>query len=95
MARYLSTADRRVGFHPDERETVRGIPQMVCKIPLRDQPGLDMPWLNMDRLLDRIIIDPCVYPQQVAWAFSEILRSIGLDPAGKIVVAAIPLRQQG
>lgn len=76
-------------------ETIRGIPQMVCKIPLRDQQGLEMPWLNMDRLLNRIIIGPCVYPQQVAWAFSEILRGLGIDPAGRIVVAAIPLRQQG
>ena len=76
-------------------ETIRGIPQMVCKIPLRDQAGLNMPWLNLSQLLDRIIIGPCVYPQQVAWAFSEILRGIGVDPTGKIVVAAIPLRQQG
>lgn len=82
-------------FIPTSVETVRGIPQMVCKIPLRDQPGLEMPWLNMDRLLNRIIIGPCVYPQQVAWGFSEILRGMGLDPAGKIVIAAIPLRQQG
>ncbi|MDB5713270.1 MAG: hypothetical protein JWO15_667 [Sphingomonadales bacterium] len=75
-------------------ETVCGIPQMVCKIPLRDQPGLEMPWLNMNRLLDHIIVGPCVYPQQVAWAFSEILRGIGVDPTGRISVAAIPLRQQ-
>lgn len=76
-------------------ETIRGIPQMVCKIPLRDQPGLNMPWLNLERLLYRIIIGPCVYPQQVAWAFAEILRGIGIDPVGRIVTAAIPLRQQG
>ena len=76
-------------------ETIRGIPQMVCKIPLWDQPGLDMPCLNLDRLLDRIIIGPCVYPDQVAWAFGEILRGLGIDPQGKIVIAAIPLRQQG
>jgi len=82
-------------FIPTSVETVRGIPQMVCKIPLRNQPGLEMPWLDMDRLLDRIIIGSCVYPQQVAWAFSEILRGLGVDPAGKISIAAIPLRQQG
>ncbi len=82
-------------FIPTSVETVRGIPQMVCKIPLRDQPGLDMPWLNLDKLINRIIIGPCVYPQQVAWAFSEILKGKGIDPAGKIVTANIPLRQQG
>jgi hypothetical protein len=82
-------------FIPTSIETVRGIPQMVCKVPLYDQPGLEMPWLDMDRLLDRVIVGPCVYPQQVAWAFSEILREIGINPAGKITIAAIPLRQQG
>lgn len=82
-------------FIPTSVETVRGIPQMVCKVPLRDQPGLNMPWMNMDRLLHSIIIGPCVYPNQVAWAFSEVLRGIGIDPAGKISIAAIPLRQQG
>ncbi len=76
-------------------ETVRGIPQMICKVPLMDQAGLGMPWMSLDRLLHSIIIGPCVYPQQVAWAFGEILRSIGIDPADKISIAAIPLRQQG
>ncbi|WP_375250417.1 DUF2971 domain-containing protein [Sphingomonas sp.] len=76
-------------------ETVRSIPQMICKVPLWDQPGLNMPWMNLDRLLDRIIIGPCVYPNQVAWAFQEILRELGINAAGKISIAAIPLRQQG
>ena len=68
---------------------------MICKVPLTDQPGLNMHWMNLDRLLDRIIIGPCVYPNQVAWAFQEILRESGVDPTGKISIAAIPLRQQG
>ncbi|VVT13053.1 conserved hypothetical protein [Sphingomonas sp. EC-HK361] len=82
-------------YIPTSIETVRGIPQMICKVPLCDQPGLEMPWLNLDQLLNRIIIGPCVYPNQVAWAFQEILRGLGIDPAGKISIAAIPLRQQG
>ncbi|MGN7161786.1 DUF2971 domain-containing protein, partial [Sphingomonas sp. SAFR-052] len=82
-------------FIPTSVETVRGIPQMICKVPLVNQPGLDMPWMSLDRLLHSIIVGPCVYPNQVAWAFSEILSSIGIDPTGKISIAAIPLRQQG
>uniref|UniRef100_B0T314 DUF2971 domain-containing protein n=1 Tax=Caulobacter sp. (strain K31) TaxID=366602 RepID=B0T314_CAUSK len=77
-------------------QTVRGIPQMVCEIPLRDQPGLNAPWMNLDRLLDRIIIGPCAYPLQVAWAFREILRELGVpNPDSRVSIASIPLRQQG
>ena len=77
-------------------QTVRGIPQMVCEVPLRDQPGLNMPWMDIDRLLNKIIIGPCVYPQQVAWAFREILRELGVtNPDARIAIASIPLRQQG
>lgn len=76
--------------------TVRGIPQMVCEVPLRDQPGLGMPWLNPDKLIDRVIIGPCNFPHQVAWAFREILREIGVSaPDSRVVIADIPLRQQG
>ncbi len=83
-------------FIPTKVQTIRGIPQMICEIPLRDRPGLNMPWLNLDKLLDRVIIGPCVYPQQVAWGFREILREIGIsNPDERITVAPIPLRQQG
>jgi hypothetical protein len=82
-------------FIPTSVQTVRGIPQMICEVPLRDQPGLDMAWLELDRLLHRIIIGPCVYPNQVGWAFREILRDLGIpDPDSRIALAPIPLRQQ-
>lgn len=76
-------------------ETIRGIPQMVCKVPLRNHPGLNMPWMDLDKLLHSVIIGPCVYPQQVCWALSEILRECGINPVGRISIAEIPLRQQG
>lgn len=83
-------------FIPTSVQTVRSIPQMVCEIPLRDQPGLEMPWLDLDRLLYQVIIGPCVYPAQVGWAFREILRDLGVsNPDGRIAIASIPLRQQG
>ena len=77
-------------------ESIGGIPQMVCEIPLRDQPGLEMPWLALERLLYRVIIGPCVYPQQVAWGFREILRRLGVsNPDDRVVIADVPLRQRG
>ncbi|MDO6413081.1 DUF2971 domain-containing protein [Sphingomonas sp. BIUV-7] len=76
--------------------TIRGIPQMICEVPLRDQVGLNMPWLDLNRLLSHVIIGPCVYPKQVAWAFREILREIGIaNPDSRIAIANIPLRQNG
>lgn len=81
-------------FIPTSIQTVGGIPQMVCEIPLQDQPGLNMPWLELDKLLHRIIIGPCVYPEQVAWAFREMLLSLGIaNPDDRIAIADIPLRQ--
>jgi hypothetical protein len=76
-------------------ETVQGIPQLVCKVPLTDQPGLNAPWLNLDDLLYKVVIGPCAYSHQVAWAIQEILRKHGVSaPDKRIVISDIPLRQQ-
>ena len=69
---------------------------MVCEVPLQDQVGLQMPIMDIDVLLDRIVIGPCVYPQQVAFAFREILRELGVShPDSRIAMSGVPLRQQG
>lgn len=74
--------------------TIRGIPQMVCELPLRNQPGLNMPNMDLENLLNRIIIGPCAHPHEVAWGFREILREIGItNPDSRISIANIPLRQ--
>lgn len=83
-------------FIPTSIRVVRGIPQMVCEVKLQNQPNLDMPWLELDRLLYRVIIGPCAYPEQVRWAFIDLLKSAGVsDPVNRVSVAYIPLRQQG
>lgn len=82
-------------FIPTTIQTIGGIPQMICEIPLYNQPGLEMPWLELEHLLHRIIIGPCVFPMQVAWAFQEMLTSLNIsNPDSRIVIADIPLRQQ-
>lgn len=77
-------------------EVVGGIPQMVYKVPLRDQPSLHMPELEMDKLIHRVIVGPCQYPQQVAFALHQALDAIGVQAASdRIKISGIPLRQQG
>jgi hypothetical protein len=81
------------------RETpvaVGGIPQVIFPITLRDQPGLNMPDINLDQLIHRVIIGPCQYPEQVGHAFHEAMRLKDMtDPRGRMQFSSIPLRQRG
>lgn len=77
-------------------ETVRGKPEVVYHLPLANQPGMNLPQIDLNRLLHRVIIGPCVHPYQVASTFEDILASLHVeDPARRIRISLIPLRQQG
>jgi len=72
---------------------IRGFPQIIYKIPLFDQPGLNDPNMEINRLLDKVIIGPTVYPLQIKLTFEKILRECGVkDVEGRVVIADIPLR---
>lgn len=74
-------------------EVVRGTPQRVYKIPLRDHPEEGLNGLAMPTLLDRIIIGPNANPRQTWGAFVDLLRDAGVErPENKVVVSNIPLR---
>lgn len=78
-----------------EVEVVRGVPQMVCKIPLQDAPEEGLVGLNLNALIDRIIIGPNQYPYAQLEAYVELLEQKRVqDAAAKVVVSHIPLRQQ-
>jgi hypothetical protein len=63
-------------------------------MPLRNEPGVNMPLLELDALLSKIIIGPCQNPYQVASTFQDILGSLGLqNPESYIRLSLIPLRQ--
>jgi hypothetical protein len=75
-------------------ESVRGVPQTVYKIPLKNKPGLGMPTLEIPNLINRVLIGPCLYPQQVADAYSKALTDAGVkDAMHLITISEIPLRQ--
>lgn len=85
-------------IHPSPRliqsiEVVRGVPQMVYKIPLQDHPESGLVGLSISSFLDKVIIGPTLYPQVMVDAFTQLLIKEGVPfPEGKVVLSDIPLR---
>lgn len=74
-------------------EVVRGVPQTVQKVSLRDYNEIGLDALEPKRLIDRIIVGPCEYPSVIARALYQLLLECGVDdPASRIAVSDIPLR---
>lgn len=77
-------------------ETVRGKPEVVYHLPLANQVGMNLPQIDLNRLLHRVIIGPCLNPYQVASTFEDILRFLKIEnPGERIRISHIPLRQAG
>jgi len=77
-------------------EVVRGIPQTVLKIDLKNHPDQGLTGLAPPELLNRIIIGPCEFPLVVLKAFRQLLGAAGVpEPESKIFVSNIPLRHLG
>jgi hypothetical protein len=75
-------------------QVVRGIPQTVYKIPLKNIPEEGLTGVEISEILDHVIIGPTQYPQTMYEAFVDILTGAGVPDAGrKIRVSDIPLRQ--
>jgi hypothetical protein len=73
--------------------SVRGIPQPICKIPLKNIPEEGLIGIELAELVDRIIIGPTQYPLAMYDAFVELLRDAGVaDAEAKVYTSAIPLR---
>lgn len=74
-------------------EVIDGIPQIIYKIPLEENPENDVIGASVPALLDRIIIGPTVYPIPMATAFISALQAVGVADAGsRVFVSGIPLR---
>lgn len=75
-------------------ETIRGIPQPVCKIPLKNDAQVGLNNLEVSELVERIIIGPTPDPWVQAEAFVMALESKGVPNAHeRVYVTNIPLRQ--
>lgn len=75
-------------------EVIRGTPQAVLKLDLKNHPDQGLVGLAIPELLDRLIIGPCQFPHVISGAFHRILQEAGVSkPESKIIVSDIPLRQ--
>ena len=73
--------------------TIDGIPQVIYKLPLKNNEELKLTGLSIPELIDKILIGPTQYPVAMFDAFSIILSDVGVKNAGsKIVISDIPLR---
>ncbi len=75
-------------------ETINGIPQLVCKIPLIDIPDQQLNNLELSKFLHHIIIGPTEFPLTIKETFVSLLDAIGVEePASKVHISNIPLRR--
>lgn len=76
-----------------EIEVVRGVPQKVAKIDLVDDPQAGLVGLELPKLVNRVIIGPCAYPEITAMALGDAMTEAGIAALpGRIAIADIPLR---
>lgn len=78
----------------EEIESIRGVPQVVKKIPLKNIPDKGVTGIELHEVIERIIIGPSDYPKVLYDAFFKLMTDAGIKDVGKkIVVSDIPLRQ--
>jgi hypothetical protein len=76
-------------------ETIRGVPQPVIKIPLRNHPEGGLVGAAIPELLDRVLIGPTATPLVIYDAFCDALGASGVEnPGSRIFASQIPLRLQ-
>ena len=74
-------------------ETIGGVPQPVCKLPLRNIPDEGLEGIEIREVIERIIIGPTQFPREIFEALSSSLIDRGLEQNDqRIVISDIPLR---
>jgi hypothetical protein len=74
-------------------EVVHGIPQHVCKVPLRTSPEFPLAGVAIPELVNRIIIGPTQFPDAVFNALADLMAKAGVaNPGERMSVSRIPLR---
>lgn len=72
-------------------QVIRGVPQIVYKLPLDERCSSTLADLEFSRMFKRLIIGPTRYPVPMKEAFTEALVSIGV-PNPEVVISDIPIR---
>jgi hypothetical protein len=77
-----------------EMATIGGVPQPVCRVPLRHFREEGLVGLEIPALIDRIIIGPTDHPGVIKEAFQQAMLQSGFsDAPNRIVISDIPLRR--
>ncbi len=80
-------------FVPSSAESIRGVPQLVYKILLKDVPEEGVIGIEPSKLIDRVIIGPSAFPGPMAAAFANALTEAGIEnAASKVFASNVPLR---
>jgi hypothetical protein len=89
---YLPVLDRSPIIE-EAVETVAGIPQLVQKIPLIDDPSVGLHEADLPNLVRSIIVGPSEFPLVIRDALISALRDADVpDPEQKVLISWIPLR---
>jgi hypothetical protein len=74
-------------------ESIGGTPQRVFKIPLQNVPEDDLSGIEIPELIDRIVVGPTKFPNEIQDAFIHLLSAAGVqNAAAKVVISNLPLR---
>lgn len=74
-------------------EAVRGVPETIYKIPLKDAPEVGMTGINVTEFIDHIIVGPSRESEKIKHAFTTQLRNLGVpNPESRVVESGIPYR---
>ncbi len=77
-----------------EIKVIKGDPQTIYKIPLKDIPSEGLTGIEIPSLINRIIIGPTQYPLAMWKAFVTLLSEAGVEnAASKVFTSDIPLRR--
>ena len=74
-------------------EAIGGVPQMILKLPLKDEPERGLVGIAPDAFIERVLIGPCEHPNvlfRALWSAMEEARIS--EPATRLVITGIPLR---
>lgn len=74
-------------------ETINGIPQVIYKLPLKNNTDLNIKGLTVSELIENVIIGPTPYSLAMFDAFNEALVAKGVEvAASRVIISGIPLR---
>ena len=85
-----SLGHKQSQFIEKEIKNIKGVPQIICKIPFDN----GIKGFTLTELIDRVIIGPCEFPDVTYQAICSVLSEAGMTSPEEIIKKSeIPLRQ--